>query len=52
LSIQTVVNLLGKLRSDFNVIGCALTECSPRDEAHWQSEHHKLEPLLAALPVT
>jgi arginase len=52
LSIQTVVNLLEQLRSEFNVIGCALTECSPRDEAHWQSDHHKLEPLLAALPIT
>jgi arginase len=52
LSIQTVVNLLEQLRSEFNVIGCTLTECSPRDEAHWQSDHHKLEPILAALPVT
>ena len=52
LSIQTVVNLLEKLRSEFKVIGCALTECGPRDEAHWQSDHHKLEPILAALPIT
>jgi arginase len=51
LSIQTVVNLLERLR-EFNVIGCALTECGPRNEAHWQSDHHKLEPILAALPVT
>jgi arginase len=52
LSIQTVVNLLEQLRSEFNVVGCALTECGPRDEAHWQSDHHKLEPILAALPIT
>jgi arginase len=52
LSIQTVVNLLEQLRSEFKVIGCALTECGPRDEAHWQSDHHKLEPILAALPIT
>jgi arginase len=51
LSIQTMVNLLERLR-EFNVVGCALTECGPRDEAHWQSDHHKLEPILAALPVT
>jgi arginase len=52
LSIETVVNLLEQLQSEFNVVGCALTECSPRDEAHWQSDHHKLEPILAALPIT
>jgi arginase len=52
LSVQTVVKLLEQLRSEFKVIGCALTECSPRDEAHWQSDHHKLEPILAVLPVT
>ena len=52
LSIQTVVTSLEKLRSEFKVIGCALTECGPRDEAHWQSDHHKLEPILAALPIT
>jgi arginase len=52
LSIQTVVNLLEQLQSEFNVIGGALTECSPRNEAHWQADHHKLEPILAALPIT
>jgi arginase len=51
LSIQTVVNLLEALR-DFQIVGCALTECGPRDEAHWRSDHHKLEPILAALPIT
>jgi arginase len=52
LSIQTVVNLLEQLRSELNIMGCALTECGPRNEAHWQVDHHKLEPLLVALPVT
>jgi arginase len=52
LSIQTVVNLLEQIRAEFNVVGCALTECSPRNETHWQSDHHKLEPILAALPIT
>jgi arginase len=52
LRIQTVANLLEQIRAEFNLIGCALTECSPRDEAHWLSDHHKLEPILAALPVT
>jgi arginase len=52
LSLQTVVNLLEQLRAEFNIVGCALTECSPRDEAHWQADHHKLEPILAALPIT
>jgi arginase len=52
LRIQTVANLLEQIRAEFNLIGCALTECSPRDGAHWQSDHHKLEPILAALPIT
>jgi arginase len=52
LRIQTVANLLEQIRTEFKLIGCALTECSPRDEAHWQSDHHKLEPILAALPIT
>ena len=52
LSILVVADLLERLCSEFNVVGCALTECSPRDEAHWQSDHHKPESILAALPVT
>jgi arginase len=52
LSSQTVVDLLELLRSEFNIMGCTLTECSPRDETHWQADHHKLEPLFAALPIT
>jgi arginase len=51
LSIQTVVNLLEALRA-FNIVGCTLTECGPQDEAHWNTEYHKLEPILAALPIT
>ena len=52
LSISLVADLLEQLRSEFKIVGCALTECGPRDEAHWQSDHHKLEPILAALPIT
>ena len=52
LSLETTVNLLERLRAEFKLVGCALTECSPRDGAHWNLDHHKLEPLLAALPIT
>ena len=51
LGIQTVVNLLEQLH-EFKIVGCALTECGPRDQAHWNADHHKLEPILAALPIT
>ena len=50
LRVATVVRLLERFRAAFDLVGFALTECGPSDDAHWERHRATLEPLLQALP--
>ena len=50
LTLETVIHVLEHTQTELELVGLTLTECGPKDEAHWGANVGKLERLLRATP--